>query len=111
MSAIETELDRLLDAADAKAKAAERNRRLSRGVFEAHRRKVNPSDHPLRKVRVSFRGEGLTVEALAARALVSERTIRAIETGEPGGSDLTFRRLALALDARRDQIDPSWIAP
>jgi len=111
MTAIETELDRLIDAHEHKLKLAVARRRLSRGVFEAHRKKVNPTAHPLRKRRVSFR-DGLTVEELAARALVAERTIRAIEKNEPGsGSDLTFRRLALALDCTRAAIDPSWLKP
>ena len=111
-AAIETELDRLIDAHEARAKAAEARRNLSRGVYNAHRKRAltDPRAHPLRRNRLLFREDGLTVEELAKRALVAERTIRALEGGEPG-SDLTWTRLARALDVRRAQIDPSWIAP
>lgn len=107
---IETELDRLLDEADHRAKRAEHRRRIGRGVFEAHKRRAaaDPKAHPLRKVRLSFRGEGLSVAELAERAAVGESTILDIENGK-GGSDLTWLRLTRALGVRRSQIDPSFI--
>jgi transcriptional regulator with XRE-family HTH domain len=113
MSAIQSELDRLLDEHDARAREAERRRNLSRGVYESHRRRAlkdYASLHPLKRRRLTFRHDGLSVEELADRALVAASTIRALENGEPG-SDLTWTRLARALDVRRPQIDPSWIKP
>ena len=113
MSAIVTELDRLLDEHDSRARASERRRNLSRGVYESHRRRAladYASLHPLKRRRLTFRHDGLTVEELADRALVAASTIRALENGEPG-SDSTWNRLARALDVRRAGIDPSWIAP
>lgn len=113
MTAIETELDRLLDVWEAKAREADRKRNLSRGVYEAHRRKAlagYASLHPLKRHRLTFRGEGLDVADLAERALVAPSTVRALEAGQPG-SDLSWARLARALDVQRASIDPAWIAP
>jgi len=112
MTAIETELDRLIDLHDSRAKAAETRRRLSRGVYASHRRRAldDPSAHPLRRRRLTFRGEGLTLQELAERALVSERTLRELEGGS-GGSDLTWARVARALDVNRGAVDRTWIVP
>jgi transcriptional regulator with XRE-family HTH domain len=109
---IESELDRLLDEADFRARDAERRRNLSRGVYRSHRRRAlaDPHAHPLKRHRLAFRGEGLTVEELAERALIAPSTIRALEAGQPG-SDLSWARLARALSCRRAAIDPSWTKP
>ncbi len=111
MTGIATELDRLLDEADWRARRAEQRRNVSRGVFESHRRRAlsNASDlHPLRRRRLTFRDEGLSVDELAERALVGASTIHDLERGKPG-SDLTWSRLARALDCRREQIDPTYL--
>ncbi len=113
MTAILSELDRLLDEHDARAQEAEKRRNLSRGVYEAHRRRALadlPRLHPLKRRRLTFRHDGLTVEELADRALIAASTVRALEAGEPG-SDLSWARLARALSCSRGQIDPSWVKP
>lgn len=104
-----SELDRALEARDYEAAQAQRRHRLSRGVFDSFRRRqlADPNCHPLRRARLQFR-DGLTVAELADRALVSATTINVLERGGQG-SDLTWTRLARALDVRRDQIDRSWI--
>jgi len=114
MTEIATELDRLLDEADWKAKRAERaadhRGKLSRSVFEAHRRRQlapGAQAHPLRRCRLTFR-EGLTVDELAERAAVGASTIHDLEAGKQG-SDLTWERLCRALSVRRAQIDPTYI--
>lgn len=110
MTEIATELDRLLDEADWRAKRAEHRSKLSRSVFEAHRRRqlARPAElTPLRRCRLTFR-DGLTVDELAERAAVGASTIHDLEAGKQG-SDLTWERLTRALSCRRDQIDPSYI--
>lgn len=107
---IATELDRLLDEADYKAKRADHRGKLSRSVFEAHRRRQlapGAQPHPLRRRRLTFR-EGLTVDELADRAAVGASTIHDLEGGKQG-SDLTWERLCRALSVRRAQIDPTYI--
>jgi len=111
MTAIQSELDRLLDEADHRARKAERRSRLSRGVFESHRRRQLADFarlHPLRRHRITFRAEGLTVEQLSDRALVGASTIHDLEAGKPG-SDQTWARLCRALGVRRAEIDPSYV--
>ncbi len=110
MTAIQTELDRLLDEANYRAHKAEQRSRLSRGVFNAHRARAlaDPRTHPLRRRRLTFREEGLTVAQLSDRALVGESTIHDLEAGERG-SDQTWARLCRALSCRRGQIDPSYV--
>jgi len=109
MTAIVTELDRLMDEWDQRARQAERRSRISRGVFESHRAKAlaDRSAHPLRRRRLTFR-DGLTVAELAERALVGESTILDVEAGKIG-SDQTWARLARALDCRRVEIDPRYV--
>lgn len=111
MPSIESELDRLLDEADFRAAEAVRRSRLSRGVFESHRRRQldNPASlHPLRRQRLAFLG-GLTVNELSERALVGASTIHDLEKGKPG-SDLTWERLARALGGiDRRRIDPRYV--
>lgn len=110
MTGISTELDRLLDEADYRTRKAQQRDRLSRGVFEAHRRRQLADAaglHPLRRHRLAFR-DGLTVEELSERALVGESTIHDLERGKPG-SDQTWARLCRALNCRREQIDPSYV--
>lgn len=108
---IATELDRLLEEADYRERAAERRRAIGRGVFEQRRRRVeaNPHAHPLAKARVAFR-DGLTVRELSERSTVSERVINAIESGREDGSDRTWQRLCLALGGcPRAKIDPRYV--
>lgn len=108
MTEIATELDRLLDEADYRAKQADHRGKLSRSVFEAHRRRqLAGSPHPLRRRRLTFR-EGLTVDELADRAAVGASTIHDLEGGKQG-SDLSWERLCRALSVRRAQIDPTYI--
>ncbi len=107
MPAILTDLDRALDRHDALSDREKRSRR----AFQAHRRKalVDETTHPLRKTRLTFRGDGLTVAELSERSTVSESLIRAIEAGGPA-SDATFVRLMRALDVDdRSRIDKHWI--
>lgn len=107
---IETELDRLLDEADDRARRAEHRAKIGRGVFEAHKRRAaaDASAHPLRRARLNFR-DGLTVAELAERAAVGESTILDIEAGRQRGSDLTWTRLCRALGGiRRGTVDPSY---
>jgi DNA-binding XRE family transcriptional regulator len=108
--AIETELDRLMDEWDAKHADSARRGRLAQGVYASHRRRAlaNRKAHPLKRHRLTFRDDGLSISQLAERALVSERTIRDLEDGERG-SDLTWARLARALSVRREQIDPGYV--
>lgn len=113
---IESELDRALDDWETKTARATTRSKIARGVFEARRNHVDlRKAHPLKRRRLTFRETGLSVPELAARALVSESTIKAIEAGE-GGSDLTFERLARALaepgeatGRARQVIDPNYV--
>ena len=113
---LETELDRLLDEHDAKHARATTRGKIARGVFEARRDRVDlRKAHPLKRRRLTFREEGLSIPELAARALVAESTIKAIEAGD-GGSDLTWERLARALAEYgeatgrvRQIIDPNYV--
>lgn len=107
-----SELERLLDEADWKVRQREQRTRLSRGVFNAHRKRQLADlagMHPLRRVRLTFRDDGLTVEELAQRAMVGANTIRDLERGKPG-SDLSWARLAHALGGiDRRRIDPRHV--
>jgi len=106
---IEYELDREFERWEWRSKEAREKRARSRRAFEGHRKRVDANSHPLRRKRCWFRGEGLTVEALSARSTVAESVIRSLETGDQSaGSDATWTRLAMALDCRRCEIDPSW---
>lgn len=107
---ITTELDRLLDEADHRAQREERNGAISRGVFKAHRRRIEarPDAHPLARRRVRFR-DGLTVDDLSERSTVASSVIRAIESGDERGSDRTWARLCLAMDCQRQAIDPRYV--
>lgn len=82
--------------------------RLSRAVY-LHKRAealADPQCHPLRRRRLTFRGEGLTLKALAARALVSHDTIQKIEVRSTCPERLTLKRLAKALDCGvRDLVE------
>lgn len=105
---IENILDRELEKWDWNSKAAREKRARSRRAFEGHRKRVDANSHPLRRRRVGFRSEGLTVAELSARSTVAASVIRGIEKNGEAGSDATWARLAMALDCRRCEIDPSW---
>jgi len=94
---IVTELDRLLDEADARQREQERRKAIANGVFQAHRRRIeaNPNAHPLARARVRFR-DGLTVTELSERSTVAPRVIAAIEAGDQSASDRTWQRLSRA---------------
>jgi hypothetical protein len=111
MTPIQTELDAALDAWDARTDRR-RRQRIRDAVFNGHRARAlaDPRTHPLQRVRLMFRGEGLTVDELSERSTVAPRTIRRLEAGEADGSDLTWLRLSRALDVRRATIDPSFVA-
>jgi hypothetical protein len=108
-----TELDAALDRWDHRlADADERRRgRIRDAVYNGHRARAlaNPRTPPLQRIRLNFRGDGLTVEELSERSTVSVRTIRGLEAGDRDGSDLTWLRLARALDVPRHRIDPSFV--
>jgi hypothetical protein len=111
MTAITTDLDRLMDEHDARQREADRRRAISRGVLRAHRRRVEAASdaHPLAKARVRFR-DGLTVAELSERSTVAPRVIAAIEAREERGSDRTWQRLCLALGGcPRASIDPIYV--
>lgn len=99
---IESELDRLIDAWEAKTTPPRPARsRAANAAAERHRKAVlsDSKAHPLAKLRVNFRTHGLTVAELSARTgSVSVSTIQNIEAGRPSGSPATFAALALALD-------------
>jgi hypothetical protein len=104
---IENILDREFERWDWNSKAARERRARSRRAFEGHRKRVDANSHPLRRKRAWFRSEGLTVQMLSQRSTVAESVIRGLEHGD-AGSDASWTRLALALDCRRCEIDPSW---
>ena len=111
MTAIVTELDRLLDEADARQREQERRRAISRSVFKGHARRIeaSPDSHPLAKARIRFR-DGLTVDELSERSTVAPRVIKAIEAGAERGSDRTWQRLCLALGGcSRASVDPNYV--
>lgn len=109
MTPIITDLDAALDSWDHQINGRGRNR-MRDGVFNARRARAlaNPSTHPLRRRRLTFRGDGLTVDELAERSTVSARTIKRAEAGE-SVSDVSWIRLARALEVRRAVIDPRHI--
>lgn len=78
---------------------------LRRLAYERHRRcaLADPTTHPLRRARLTFHGDGLTIDALASRALVGPSLIQKIERGREA-SERTWRRLARALDVRLDDL-------
>jgi ribosome-binding protein aMBF1 (putative translation factor) len=74
--------------------------RLRRIAYERHRARAlaDPATHPLRRARLTFNGDGLTINALAARALVGASLIQKAERGQ-AVSGMTLRRLERALNA------------
>lgn len=109
---IETELDRLLDAHDAKVRPTAPPK--SRGSIAMARRHRNaaladPRASALKKRRCGFRG-GITVAQLSERSGISTALITNMEAGRPGaGSDRSWAALALALDCTRATIEPGFI--
>ncbi|NLT04707.1 MAG: helix-turn-helix transcriptional regulator [Solirubrobacterales bacterium] len=75
--------------------------KLAQIAYERRRDEAlaDPDCHPLRRARVTFGGGGLSQVQLGERALVSARTIHAIESGEAEAAPMTARRLARALKA------------
>lgn len=73
--------------------------RLRSAVYSHHRRAALAAEdtHPLRRARLTFRGDGLTIRQLADRAMVSPDTIQHVETRQVDPTRLTMRRLARAL--------------
>lgn len=61
---------------------------------------ADPDCHPLRRARVTFKGDGISQRELAELALVSEDHIHAIETGAVKAGPMTAQRLARALRCR-----------
>ena len=81
--------------------AARTRERLRTALYEHHRAVAlaDSTTHPLRRARLTFRGGGLTIKELAARAIVSPDTIQHIETRHTTvPTTMTLRRLARALD-------------
>lgn len=79
----------------------ERTRELLRRItYSRHRAGAlaDPATHPLRRARLTFGGDGLTINALAKRALVGSSLIQKAEQGQRV-SDLTWRRLERGLNA------------
>ncbi|PTL55517.1 hypothetical protein [Paraconexibacter algicola] len=104
-------LSAAMDAWDAKNGEGKRSRRSMRdAAFLALRAKAlaNPRTSNLARVRLTFRGDGLTIAEAASRALVSERTWKRAEAGE-GVDDLSWARIARALECDRATIDPTHI--
>jgi hypothetical protein len=112
VTAIITDLDAAMDAWDARTDPEARRRgRIRDSVFAGHRARAlaNPRITNLQRVRLNFRGEGLTVEQLSERSTVSPRVIRRAEAREPI-SDASWLRLSRALDVQRSVIDPGYVS-
>lgn len=107
MSPIDGPLDAAIDAWTARTATGRR----SRSAYRGHRRRAlaDPSAHPLRRRRLTFRGDGIDVQTLSERSTVAPSVIHAIEQGRETGSDRTWQRLSLALSVERHVIDPSCI--
>lgn len=80
--------------------------RLSAATYAHHRATAlaDPGTHSLRRARLTFKGEGLTIRQLADRAVVSPDAIQCIEARRSNPSDLMLKRLARALDTTPDAI-------
>jgi hypothetical protein len=77
---------------------AQTRKLLSRAAFERHRRNaLSKGCHPLRRARLTLDGQGLTIDALAERALVGSSLIQKAEQGQRV-SGMTLKRLARALN-------------
>jgi ribosome-binding protein aMBF1 (putative translation factor) len=86
--------------------------RVSQGVYKAHRRRALAPDakaHPLRKARLTFSRDGLTLDELAARSTVAVSVIQDIEANDAPASDATWLRLSRALGVPRHHIDPHFV--
>jgi ribosome-binding protein aMBF1 (putative translation factor) len=106
---------RLASAAKAHGRPqTQRTRELLRRLaYERHRRRAlaDPTCHPIRRARLELDGDGVTIEDLAARALVGASLIQKAERGQRV-SAVTRKRLARALGIQPDDLSrPSTSTP
>ncbi|MCW2983507.1 MAG: hypothetical protein JWR63_1077 [Conexibacter sp.] len=102
-------MDQLIWDSEARENARSR---VSQGVFKAHRRKALAPDanaHLLRKARLTFGRDGLTLDELSARSTVAVSVIQDIESNDARASDATWLRLSRALGLPRHHIDPHHV--
>ena len=71
---------------------------LAQVAYRRHRAQAlsDPATHPLRRARLTFGREGLTIAALSHRSLVGESVIQRLETNGRA-SRRTWERLSRAL--------------
>jgi ribosome-binding protein aMBF1 (putative translation factor) len=82
--------------------------RMSRIQFRRQRSRAlaSPTCHPLRRARLTFQGDGLTIDQLASRSLVSASYVQRIEAGTAEPGPVTVKRLARALRTSPKAISP-----